>query len=965
MKISLLLSGVLAFYCLSGFAQTRASSGHGAGPIGTDPDTTRPALTSLPEVVVTALGIRSEKRSLGYAIQEVKGATIAGTGQSNVINALAGKVAGAEVTHSSGMPGSSTRITIRGSHSLVGENQPLLVIDGVPIDNSEAGNPDNALFAGGMTGRGGDIDPNIIESVTILKGAAAAALYGSAAARGAVLLTTRSGVGLAAKSGKPVVHFSSSYSFEKPILPRLQSRFAQGLDSVYIDGNHGASTPYSWGPLIDTLTVGGVPVKKRDNVKDFFQMGHTSDNNITISGSSDKANYVAAYSYWKTTGTEPGTDYSRHSFFVKCGMPLPGDLTLTTQFTYIHSDNHRLTEGEGSENPLWTVYTAPISWNPLPVIRPDGSQRLYWASRNNPYWLISNMGLDDKTDRILPVLHLIYHPFSWFTVTERLGADMYVNTTDFHENKGTISSYPDGRVWNRTNEFQEFNNDLILEARKELRNKLSVTMLVGNNLLSRYNNTDLVQGTGLSIPSFYNIGNTANISSSYAYYLQRKVGFYAQAVLEYKKTLTLNLTGRYDGSSVLSRDRQFYPYGSASAGFVFTRALGMAGSSILDFGKLRLSYSVVGNDNVQPYSLSNPYTHFGVGNISFPVNGQNGYQLTTTYGFPLKNEDLKELEVGLETKFFRDRASLDLTWFNQKSMGLLTPGTPFAPGTGFSSASLNAGELCNRGIEVSLGITPVRTRRFVWELTVHYTRIGNRIVRLAPGINGILLAGFAHPGIYAFMGQAYGSIYGTAFLRDSSTGKLLLNDQGYPQLATASSVIGNVTPDWTGGLTSTMSWRSFSFSVVLDHRHGGNILNLDNHYLSSYGISGGTEARGTMRVFDGIIQSTGKQNNTPVVLTQDYYQRIFSLADESSVEDGSYLKLRQASVGYTIASSLLKGKRANELTLTVTATNFILHKKYSGSDPEVSLAGSGNGQGISGFNAPSGHSIIAGVKASF
>jgi len=957
MRKSLILSGILACYCMSAFAQTSRITGKGI-----DSNVVRPSIISLPEVVVTALGIRREKRQLTYAIQEVKGATLAEAKQDNLVSALAGKVAGVQVTNSSGMPGSSARITIRGTGSLVGENQPLFVIDGIPMDNSEAGNPDNALFAGGTVNRASDIDPNIIESITVLKGAAAAALYGSTAARGAIVLTTKNGAGLG-RTGQPSIYFSSSYSFETPILPRFQDKFAQGLNGVYIDGNQGAMAPYSWGPLIDTLTVGGVPVKKRDNVKDFFKTGHTTDNNVTVSGLSDKSHYVASYSYLKTDGTEPATWYSRHSFFVKYGTRLLQGLALTTQFTYIHSDNHRLPEGEGSENPLWTVYTAPISWNPLPDMRPNGTQQVYWASRNNPYWLVNNTGLDDKADRILPVFHLSYTPLSWLTITERLGADMYVNTTDFQENKGIVSGYPGGRVWNRTNEFQQFNNDLIAEARKDMGNKLLVDVVAGSNILSRYNNTNFIQGTDLSIPSFYNIGNAGNISSTYADYKQRKAGFYAQAILEYQKMITLSLTGRYDGSSVLSRDRQFYPYGSVSAGLIFTKALGMTVSPILNFGKLRVSYSAAGNDNVPPYSLSNPYTHYAVGNISFPVNGQNGYQLTTTYGFPLRNEGLKEFEAGLETMFFRNRASLDLTYFNRKSTGLLTPGTPFAPGTGFSSASLNAGDMDNKGIEVVLGVTPIKTGNIIWDIAVNYSRISSKVTRLAPGVNAIPLAGFVHPGIFAFADQAYGAIYGTAFLRDSATGKYLLSDKGYPQIANGNSVIGNVTPNWTGGLTSKVTYRAFSFSFILDYKDGGKILNLDNRYLSYYGTSKATGGRGTTRVFDGIIQSTGRQNSTPVVLTQDYYQKIFSIADESSVEDGSYLKLRQAVVGYNIASSLLKGRAMKGLALTVTATNFILHKKYSGSDPEVSLAGSGNGQGISSFNTPSNHTIIVGLKA--
>jgi TonB-linked SusC/RagA family outer membrane protein len=883
--------------------------------------------------------------------------------QDNLVNALAGKVAGAQVTNSSGIPGSSARITIRGNSSLVGENQALFVIDGIPMDNSEAGNPDNSLFAGGTGNRAADIDPNIIENISILKGAAATALYGSAAARGAVLITTRNGAGRS--NGRPAVFFSSSYSLENPIFPKFQDKYAQGFNNVYIDGNNGGISPYSWGPLIDTLMVGGMPVKKRDNVRAFFETGHRTDNNVTISGNSDRSNYEVSYSYLKTDGAEPTTNYSRHSFFTKYGAKLLNNLNFSTQITYTHTANHRLLEGNGSENPLWTIYSAPISWNPLPYINPDGSQQIYRYGQNNPYWLTANTGLDDGTDRILPVINLSYSVLRWLSLTERLGVDMYMNSTRFYENTGVVGNFPDGRLWTRTNEFQQFNNDLMMEGQKEFCHKLFIDVLVGNNILAKYNNSNFVQGTQFSIPGFYNISNTSNVSSSYAYYKQRKVGFYAQVTLEYAKMLIISLTGRYDGSSVLSQDKHFYPYGSASAGFIFTQALGMAGNPILNFGKVRISYSKVGNDNVTPYLLSNPFYHYAIGNISLPYNGQNGFQLTTQYGFPLKNESLAEIEAGLEIKLLRNRISLDLTYFDRKSLDLLTPGSPYAPGTGFSSASLNAGDMRNKGVEILLEFAPVRTRNFRWDITINYTKIRNMVTRLAPGIPAIQLAGFTHPGIFAFPNQPYGSIYGTAYARDSVTGKLLLSDQYYPQIAATNSIIGNVSPNWQAGLTNMITYRAFTFAFTLDYKNGGNILNLDNHYLFAYGTSKATDARGGIKIFDGIIQSTGKRNTVPVALSGSYYRNIVSAADESSVEDGSYLKLRQASLGYNFASSLLKGSVVKGLALTVTATNFILHKRYSGSDPEVSLNGSGNGQGFANFMVPSNRSIIVGLKTSF
>jgi len=922
--------------------------------------------TNLTEVVVTALGVKREKRTLTYATQEVKGAALVDAKQDNLINALAGKVAGVEITNSSGMPGSSAQIIIRGNSSLFGDNSALIVVDGVPIDNSEAGNPNGSLGSGGTTNRGGDIDPNIIESINVLKGAAATALYGSAGSRGVVLITTKGGINKSG-TGKPTITFSSSYSFDSPILPKFQNEYAQGSNGVFINGNiPGNYSSYSWGPRVDTLRVNGQPVKTYNNVKDFFKTGHTTDNNFSISGNNDKSSYYVSYSYLKTDGTEPTTNYIRNAFFTKYSNKLADNLTLTTQINYVNTNNHRLPEGNGLVNPIWTIYAAPITWNPLPETNPDGSQRLYRLSRNNPYWVVDNSGLQDNTNRILPTLSLVYTPLKWLTITERLGADVYVNNTNYHENTGVVDGDGLGYVYTRDINYREYNNDLIIEARKTIAKDLDLDVILGNNIYIQDVTDNFSQGNDLSIPGFYNISNTSTVVSSYGTYAKRKLGFYGQANLEYKKMLVLGVTGRYDGTSVLSIDKQFYPYGSISGGFIFTEALGLS-QSVFDFGKLRVSYSVVGNDDIPPYYLTTPYYQAG----GFPIAGQNGFQLGTTAAYPLKNENIKEFETGLETKFFQDRLSLDITYYNKVSSNLLSPGTPISASTGFQSASLNAGTMRNRGIEIVLSGTPIRSRDFNWDIGLNFTKNENVVISLAPGLPYLQFGGFVNPGIFAFPGQSYGVIYGTHYLRNPS-GQLLLSDAGYPQLANDLAPIGNVTPKFIAGMTNTFKYKSFTFSFVLDWKHGGDILNLDDHYLYVYGTPIATENRGSTKIFPGIIQSTGKTNTTAVVLDQNYYTNVLAAADESSVEDGSYLKIRQASLGYSFGS-FLTGKVVKKLTLTLSGTNFILHKNYTGSDPEANLDGSGstnissgangNGAGFANFLVPSNSSIIIGLKA--
>jgi TonB-linked SusC/RagA family outer membrane protein len=928
----------------------------------------KPTEANLSEVVVTALGVRRDKRMLAYATQEVSGNSLVEAKQDNLLNALDGKVAGVQITNSSGMPGSSSRITVRGTSSLLGDNTALFVIDGVPMDNTEQGNPDGSLGAGGTSNRAIDIDPNIIESITVLKGAAATALYGSSGSKGAILITTKNGQGN--KSGKPTVSFSSSYAILKANLPELQDKYGQGSGGLYTNGNiFGQQNSYSWGPKVDTLRVNGAPVKLYNPLKMYFVTGHTTDNNVSVSGFGDRSSYVASYSYLRTDGTEPTTNYIRNSFFTKYVTAIGSKFSLSTQFNYIHSDNNRLEEGNGLAAPLWTVLAAPITWNPFPIVNPDGTQQLYRSpARNNPYWLLANTGLADKVDRLLPVVSLTYNALPWLSFIERLGGDMYNEQLDFHENQGVVegnTAYESGRVYSQTNRFQNFNHDFIAHAKKNFGNDWFVDLLVGNNVLTNYNNRNFSQGVGLSIPGLYRMQNATSIVSSYNSYEKRKVGFYAQASAEYKKMLTLTLTGRYDGTSVLSEGHQYYPYGSASAGFIFTEPLKMAQSPILNFGKLRIAYSKVGDDAIGPYSLTNPYYQANlVGNVQFPFNGQNGYVLTTNYGYPLKNESINEFETGIETHWFNNMVTLDVTYYDKKSTNLLTNGVPLAGSTGYESATLNAGSMDNKGVEVQLGITPVKTRDFTWHVDVNWTKNSNKILALAPGVSFLQFAGFIDPGIFAFAHSPYGTIYGTHYQRNAK-GQMLIDSTGHGINQGDLQPIGNVTPKWIGGMVNTFTYKAFTFSFVLDMKHGGQMINFDDHYLDSYGTSKRTEARDGTTVLKGISTVTGKENTMVIKTDQDYFQNHVSTVDETSVEDASFLKLRSVALSYNFTGGLLKGSLFKSLMVTATGTNFILHKNYTGSDPEVSLNGSGNGQGFANFTAPTNRSFILGVRASF
>jgi TonB-linked SusC/RagA family outer membrane protein len=914
---------------------------------------------SLSEVVVVGLGIKREKRNLTYSVQEVKGETIVAAKQDNVVNALAGKVPGVQITNSTGMPGSASRIVIRGATSLTGENQALFVIDGVPMDNSEAGSPGGGtLTAGSSANRAIDIDPNIIESVSVLKGSAASAIYGSSGARGVVLITTKNG-GL---NKKAQLNFSSSYSWDKPILPEFQDKYAQGLNDLYVDGNSGQFGSGSWGPLMDTLKVNGLPVKKHNQADEFFKTGHTLDNTISVNGSANNSRYFFSYSYLKDDGLIPTTYLNRHSIFGKFSNQIVDKLNLSFQLNYVNTQNHRTNEGNGLGNPLWTVYGAPISWDPLPTTNPDGSQRLYRAARNNANWLVDNTGFQSNVNRFIPVVALTYTPYSWLTITERLGADMYTDQTDYHEAKGIVAGLsPDGGVINRNENFKQFNNDFIADMHKQLTSKLYGSFVLGSNLFSKSDRFDQATGLGLGVDGFYNISNTSKQTSSSNLYRYRKVGFYAQANLEYQKMLTLALTGRYDGTSTLSQDKAYYPYGSAAMGFIFTEL--MHDNSILSFGKIRSSYSLVGSDNIGPYSLTTPYSSASVSNIAFPFNGQTGFLLNSTLGkSSLKNESLKEIEVGLDLKFLKNRLSFEGSYFKRTSSDLLAP-IQIDPATGFTNANLNVATIENRGFELLLSGTPIKNKDITWEVNLNFSRIRNKVLDLGPGLNSYQFGGFSGGGgIYAFKDQPYGVIFGSRYKRNAE-GRILVSDDGEPILDDNNGPVGNTNPDWTAGFSNNITYKGFTLNFLFDVKKGGDLFNFDEHYNWFYGTPKATEDR-SPRLINGVRESDGKEN-TQEISAQTYF-RDLSAIDEAVIEDGTYVKLRNVGISYALSHAKNSWLPFNSLTLTVAGRNLWIYKPhFYGSDPEANLQGGGNGQGLVNYMVPTTRSISIGLKATF
>lgn len=911
--------------------------------------------SDLNEVVVTALGVKKEKRNLTFSAQEVKSDEILRAKEPNVLNSLTGKVAGVQITSSSGMPGSSARIVIRGITSISGENQALFVMDGVPINNDESGGTYNG---GSGTNRLADIDPATIESINVLKGAAATALYGSAGARGVVLVTTKKG----AAGRKPVVTLSSGLSFERTIFPDRQYLYAQGDKGVFFDGESRKSST-SWGPLMDTLTVNGQKIKAHNPLEEFFRTGVTSNSTVSVSGGGATSNYFMSYSYFDQKGTIPVTSYKRHSVFTKYNTQIIDKLNATFQLTYSTANNKKVPEGYGLESPLWTIFTAPVSYDLKPALNPDGSQRLYRYSRNNPYWVLDNVLNTTVVNRFLPVFTFVYTPFEWLSVTERAGADIYTDQQTYHVNTNDIT-YATGLTYYNNKNFRQFNHDFIVQLRQQF-NNTNVSLLLGNNVYSEHGDFMTALGLGLAKPGYYNMASASSITYTGTEYLRRKTGFYAQAEVDYNRMLVLSLTGRYDGSSVLSSENRYYPYGSVAGGFIFSELFKDKLKDVINFGKVRASFASVGNDNVKPYATTTPYYQAVIygdvsSNLTFPYNGQNGFLISAALGNPnLKNELQKEYELGLEMKMFKSRIGLEASYFNRRMTQGIVENISLANSTGYASTTINSAKMSTKGVEVLLNLTPVTTKDFSWDVTINYTKLKQKVEEISPDLDQTSIGS-----IYAKKGEPWGLIFGTKYAR-TADGQLRINEAGLPYASGEFDVVGNITPNWIGGITNQFRYKQFNLSFFFDTKQGGDILNSDDGYGLYYGSSKQTEKRE-----DRVVPGVSDANNAPnkqVVTGQAYFQQISGIT-EAFIQNASYIKLRNVSLSYTFRKGATGRIPFKDASIVLTGRNLWIHKDktFTGGDPEVNSWGAGNGGlGVYTFSAPTARSFDCTLKFTF
>lgn len=940
-------------------------------------------ISQLEELVVTAFGVKKEEKALGYSVSSLSGSDVSLVKETNVINSISGKIAGVQVNRTAGGPGSSTRVVIRGNNSLIGNNQPLYVVDGIPIDNQALG---GASRWGGIDyGNGaGEINADDIASISVLKGPNAAALYGTRAANGVIIINTKKGE----ENGEGLgIEISSNLTVENPlVLPDVQNVYGHGSGGAVpstlagvldlaSDGNRASS----WGPAMNgqnvlfwdgtTRAMNAQP----DNIKDFYQTGYTFSNTVAVSSNKNQSYVRLSLSDMRNEGIIPTSEFKRNSVLLRAGTQLTDKLSTDIKANYIRTEAHnRPNLADIMDNPANGLMWMPrsIDINNLKTFQNgDGSHRNYTDEqfRLNPYWALHNNVNDDIKDRILGYASIKYQFNNWLSLQLRSGMDYNTHQRDRRVVKETPYR-PNGEIEYREYTSLERNTDILLQANKSLNDDLSINALLGTNFLYQRNTFTGFNGQGLVIPGYYHINNTTS-QTDFQNLSEKKIhSVYAQTSLDYKGILFLDVTARNDWSSTLPIDNNSFFYPSASLSFSFTDAFDI-NDQVLSFGKVRASIAKVGNDT-DPYQLA---TTYGVRTVTLPdpndptksidvplgFLGDVDFQFVPTNNFiplsTLKPESTRSIEFGIDLRFLSDRIRLDAAYYKSNTTDQILP-TVVSKATGFTSAIINVGEMENKGIELALSATPIKTTDLQWDISFNYAKNRNQVISLIEGLDQLPLAVDRAISVQAKPGQAYGALVGFGYKKDDA-GNLVIDENGMPTRTDAVEVLGNSTPDWIGGINNTVTFKNISFGALIDIRHGGHIFSQTNRYLHVNGNHSNTLAgRETGITLTG-VDATG-QATTATADAEDYWSHVYNQEiAEDFIYDASYIKLRQISLGYTVPSAMLEKLPFQSASFSFVARNlFFFKNNVPGLDPEATYT-SGNGQGIESGSIPSTRSI--------
>jgi len=933
----------------------------------------------LDEVVVTALGMKRAEKALGYSVSTVKSDEINKSGQAQLMNSIQGKVAGVVVTSGGGNPGASTKVILRGYSSITGNNNPLYVVDGSPIDNTSR--VQNGVdFGNGAN----DINPDDVESINILKGAAANAIYGSRAANGVIVVTTKKGKA----SEKVKVTISSNTTFSNPIrLPQNQNEFGQGwnaLSDLTQNGSWGPKFNGSvrpWGAIVDNSQMIKPYVALPDNISDFFETGTSYNNSITFSGGNEATNFYLSYANTTENGMLPAkVDINNRNTFSARGTVKGKKITFSAAANYVNRNGKNPPDGRGNSNAA-NLYS-DILQVPRDISLVDqkdynstfnNSDNFFTPYAYNPYYSLNEIGSSFKENRFYGNITVDYEIIKNLKATWRVGTDVTNFNREDHEAilSFTAGSYSDlnkkkgdpGYVANYFNTNTEINSDVLLTYNKNITEAIGMNLMVGFNANERTKASQLTDVQSLNIPYYYSVLNSSEaplinrLDGTFAdlgpYNSQRRLyGVYGQADFTFKNYWFASGSYRRDYSSTLPVNNNHFDYYGLNTSLVITDAIpALKENKIFSFGKVRLSYGTTGND-AAPYAINSVFLqaklHNPYGNINFPLQGVNAFRQSNQIGNPnLKPELSKEVEFGVDLRFLDNRLRFDITRYSKKTTDQILA-VPISPSCGFTTQVMNFGEITNKGWEITISATPVKTKDLDWTVTWNWTKNKNMVVSLAPGLDQVLLQNAYDIDFLALPGQPLGVFMGPAPLVDPQ-GRQVVNDKGFPIAAAEKKRYGYAEPNFVAGVSSNLTFKGISFGFVIDIRQGGLMYSgtADLQYFAGNAVQTLYNDRQPFIIPNSVTKDANGnyvENTVPINMasvTDYYYQTLNKVGERQNVISRSYTKLREVTLSYTLPKSLLHKLPLTNVEIGVYGKNLLIWTPASNNfiDPETTSYG--------------------------
>ncbi|MFV0266081.1 MAG: SusC/RagA family TonB-linked outer membrane protein [Draconibacterium sp.] len=969
------------------------------------------------DVVVTALGISREERSLGYSVQKVSSDDMAVKDPTSISNSLQGRVAGVQVKSGAGTVGGSSSVIIRGMSSLGGSNQPLYIVDGTPISNYNISNS----IAGYDYGNGAqDINPDDVASVSVLKGAAATTLYGSRGANGVIIITTKSGK---TKKGLGVEVNSTTTFDDVYILPKFQNEYGGGSSLDFPTFDFAASglgeewtafdgTPVvetgvdeSWGPKFNRQQVlhwdSFVPESKNylktrpwvahpDNYKNLFDTGLTLSNSVSVDGGSDVSSFRLSYTNINQKGVVPNSELKKNMIALKGSTKVTERIEVLASVNYVRQETEGRSQfgysGDGSTVAgamrIWTQRQVDadllrkywysdalghqVGWN----FRDISNGRTYMRWSNNPFWTLNNIYASDAKNRVYGNVGFKIDLMEGLTFTATARTDYYsMNVNDRIGSGGVVTDY----YGESTYSSLENNYEGIFNYDRHFGDDWSLNAMFGGNIrYSKYKSSGIETVDGLVIENFYSVTNTVSPANVRSYFSERQINsVFASASVGFKNMLYFDISGRNDWSSTLPVNAHSYFYPSFSASFVFSELL--SEKSVLSLGKIRAGYAMVGNDT-SPYRLYNSYGITSFGNTTtFTVSD-------TRQNPNLKSESTAEFEAGIEAAFLKGRVGAEFTYFNRKSSDQIF-GLDVSNTTGYTNAVINAGELQNTGFEAVVYGTPVKTPDFSWNLMVNFSQYESKLNSLYGDLEEYVISDAGSAWVTAVVRGEYGIMFAAGGYEYDSDGNKLVDENGLFVRSGKPEEVGSILPDFNGGVTNTFSYKNFSLTALVDFQKGGLVYSWANRWATGAGqthITVGENDNGVSireSVEDGGgVKSDGVfapgtpkagQPNDIYVGARTYFRHLRNFQEEF-VYDASFIKLREVKLSYALPSTWIEGLKLQSATVSLVGRNLaLLHSNADGFDPEQVNSTANDAQGYEGGSLPSTRSIGFNVNLKF